>query len=119
MLLDLVLRFVLGGLIISVFSCIAETFEPKTFAGIFGAAPSVALATLSLAFAKHGALYTATEGRSMVVGALALLGYSCACVAAAKRRRLPIWLGAGAAWGVWFALVFVLWKLGTATGILS
>ena len=44
---DIVLRFFIGGLIVSVFSLISDLLKPKTFAGLFGAAPSVALATLA------------------------------------------------------------------------
>jgi len=86
---ELIVRFLLGGAIVSIVACIAEMFEPKTFAGLFGAAPSVALATLMLAYSKHGPSYVAIEGRSMVAGAFALLSYSCACVAGSKNERLP------------------------------
>jgi hypothetical protein len=113
MLGELALRFLLGGAIVSLFAIVAEMFEPKTFAGIFGAAPSVALATLALAFAKHGAAYASTEGRSMVLGAVALLAYSAACVGLTKSKRVAVWLGAIAAWSVWFAIAFV------ALGLLS
>jgi hypothetical protein len=39
-------------------------------------APSVALGTLGLAFYRHGGDYVAIEGRSMVIGAVALGAYS-------------------------------------------
>ena len=44
--------------------------KPKSFAGLFGAAPSVALATLALAVHKHGPAYGSIEGRSMILGAI-------------------------------------------------
>ena len=53
-----------------------DMLRPKSFAGLFGAAPSVALATLTLAFWKHGGGYVATEGRSMIIGAIAFAVYS-------------------------------------------
>ena len=53
-----------------------DVLRPKSFAGLFGAAPSVALATLTLAFWKHGGGYVATEGRSMIIGAISLAVYS-------------------------------------------
>jgi hypothetical protein len=118
MLSELAVRFLLGGAIVSAFSVVAEMWEPKTFAGIFGAAPSVALASLALAFHKHGGAYVAIEGRSMVIGALGLFAYSCACVAAAKREHVPVWLGAAAAWVVWFMTAFGLWRLGGMSGAL-
>jgi uncharacterized membrane protein (GlpM family) len=116
---ELIVRFVLGGAIVSIVAGIAEMLEPKTFAGLFGAAPSVALATLILAYSKHGPSYVATEGRSMVIGAIALFSYSCACVAGSKNRHLPVWLVASAAWGVWFVVVIALWASGRARGVWS
>lgn len=51
---------------------LGDIVRPKSFAGIFGGAPSVALATLALTTHAKGAEYTATEARSMVIGAAAL-----------------------------------------------
>lgn len=74
--MDYVIRFLAGGLIVSVFAILGDVLRPKSFAGLFGAAPSVALATLTLAFAKQGGGYVAHEGRSMMLGALAMILYS-------------------------------------------
>ncbi|MBV9438058.1 MAG: DUF3147 family protein, partial [Acidobacteria bacterium] len=63
---DLVLRFVIGGLVVSAFALIGDLLKPKSFAGLFGAAPSVALATLTLTIFKDGKSYAAVEARSMV-----------------------------------------------------
>jgi hypothetical protein len=48
--LDYVIRFVIGGAIASLFAVLGDVFRPKSFGGLFGAAPSVALATLTLTF---------------------------------------------------------------------
>ena len=42
-------RFLIGGLAVSVFALLGDMLRPKTFAGLFGAAPFVALATLGIA----------------------------------------------------------------------
>lgn len=76
MLKDIVIRFLLGGAIVSIFAVLGDLFRPKSFAGLFGAAPSVALATLGLTIAKEGGFYASIEGRSMMVGAVALGLYS-------------------------------------------
>ena len=76
MLTDLLLRFLIGGLVVSVFALAGDLFKPKSFAGLFSAAPSVALASLGLAIANHGPAYAAIEGRSMMVGAVAFFAYS-------------------------------------------
>jgi hypothetical protein len=51
---DLVIRFFVGGVVVSVFAALAEIFRPKSFAGLFGAAPSIALATVGITIAHHG-----------------------------------------------------------------
>ncbi|MHC6153083.1 hypothetical protein ACVSQB_14940 [Bradyrhizobium elkanii] len=51
---DYALRFPIGGLVVSLFAILGDVLRPKNFAGLFGAAPSVALATLDLPFYKHG-----------------------------------------------------------------
>ena len=61
-------RFLIGGAVVSVFAIIGDLLKPKSFAGLFGAAPSVALATLGLTAASEGVAYAATEARSMVAG---------------------------------------------------
>ena len=114
---ELLVRFMLGGAIVSAFAALGELFEPKTFAGIFGAAPSVAIATLALAFAQHGADYVRLEARSMLVGSAALFVYGAVCVFAAKRRNVPVWLGAGLAWIAWFAAAFGLFVLARSIGV--
>jgi len=70
------IRFVVGGLVVSVFALIGGLLKPRSFAGLFGAAPSVALATLGLTVAKEGRSYAAIEARSMMVGAIALFTYA-------------------------------------------
>ena len=45
---EILIRFLIGGVVVSVFAVIGDILKPKSFAGLFGAAPSVALATLGL-----------------------------------------------------------------------
>jgi len=78
--MDWILRFLVGGTIVSLFALIADVLKPKGFAGLFGAAPSVALATLSLTLASEGKLYAAMEARSMIAGAAALFLYTLGCL---------------------------------------
>jgi hypothetical protein len=70
------LSFSAGGIVVSTFAVLGDVLRPKSFAGLFGAAPSVALATLSLTLWKEGSDYVSIEGRSMILGALALAAYS-------------------------------------------
>ena len=64
---------------------LGDVFRPKSFAGLFGAAPSVGLATLAIAFWNQGPAYAALEGRSMMIGSLALCLYSVAVCQLMKR----------------------------------
>src|ERR1700691_5871047 len=66
--MQLVIRFVIGGLAVCAFALLGEVLRPKTFAGLFAAAPSVALATLTLTLLANGKHYAAIEARSMAVG---------------------------------------------------
>jgi hypothetical protein len=75
-LMDYLVRFIAGGLVVSGFAILGDILRPKSFAGLFGAAPSVALATLSLALWKEGGEYVSLEARSMILGSLALALYS-------------------------------------------
>src|SRR6266403_285818 len=73
---ELFLRFVIGGIVVSAFAILGDLFKPKSFAGLFGAAPSVALATLALTVASQGRSYAAIEARSMIAGAIAFFVYA-------------------------------------------
>lgn len=85
--MEYVARFLAGGLVVSAFAVIADILRPKSFAGLFGAAPSVALATLGLVLWKEGDAYASIEGRSMMLGALALAVYSLAVCQLLMRLR--------------------------------
>ena len=71
MLQEILIRFAIGGFVVSAFALLGDLLKPESFAGLFGAAPSVALATLGLALHAHGASYAAQEARSMTGGAVA------------------------------------------------
>jgi hypothetical protein len=50
--MDYLIRFLAGGVLVSLFAIVGDVLRPKSFAGLIGAAPSVALATLTLAFSQ-------------------------------------------------------------------
>jgi hypothetical protein len=107
---QILIRFLIGGTVVSVFAVMGDLFKPKSFAGIFGAAPSVALATLGLTVATEGTLYAATESRSMMAGAVAFFLYA-SCVSwvmmhyrfkavAVTTFSMPLWMAV--AFGLWY-----------------
>lgn len=108
--MELLLRFLLGGGAVCLFAAIGDVTRPKSFAGVFGAAPSVALATLALTAHAKGVTYTALEARSMIIGAVALLLYVWICrrwfwhgrksVTIITLASLPAWLSSALAGGL-------------------
>lgn len=107
---ELGLRFLIGGTIVTSFAVLGEIFRPKSFAGLFGAAPSIALATIGITIVHHGKAYAAIEARSMIFGSIAFFCYACAASWLLMRFKphaltttialLPVWLGASL--GLWF-----------------
>ena len=104
-------RFIIGGTIVSFFAVLAEMFRPKSFAGLFGAAPSVALATLAITIGARGKAYAAIETHFMIFGSI---GFCCYAMTACwvLRRFKPGALKASLALlPIWFAVSFGLWSL--------
>ena len=60
-----------GGLFVVAFALVSEVLKPKRFAGLFSAAPSVALANLAVVVAIKGHAEAIASTRGMVIGALA------------------------------------------------
>jgi hypothetical protein len=108
MLAEVLVRFFLGGTIVSLFAIVGGAFKPKTLAGTFAAAPSVALVSLGAAYVARDRTYVALEARSMLLGAVAFIAYSLACVLVTKNRRVPVWAGALMSWGVWLVVATLL-----------
>jgi hypothetical protein len=106
---QILVRFLVGGAVVSVFAAVGDVLKPKSFAGLFGAAPSVALATLGLTIAAEGTSYAAIEARSMMAGALALFAYASFVSWLMVRYNvkaivtticsMPLWIGV--AFGIW------------------
>lgn len=101
------IRFLVGGVVVSFFAVLSEMFRPKSFAGLFGAAPSIALATIGVTILHNGRLYAAAETRSMIFGAAGFFCYACAASWLLMRFKppalvvtmalLPVWFGASVA----------------------
>lgn len=96
---------------------IGDVVRPKSFAGLFGAAPSIALATIGLTIVENGTHYAGIEARSMILGAVGLFVYT-SCVSWLLMRfkpaslivtvsLMPIWLASSL--GLWYLLARTLW----------
>jgi hypothetical protein len=105
----ILIRFFIGGVSVSTFALLGDLFKPKSFAGLFGAAPSVALATLALSAVVEGRDNVAVQSTSMMLGAIALFCYA-SCISWVMMHRpmrtiwatilfLPVW--AFVSFGLW------------------
>lgn len=99
--MDLLWRFLLGGAIVSVFAFLGDVVRPKRFAGIFGGAPSVALATLALTAHKSGPLMASLEARSMILSSFGFVLYVYVALRLLATARWPPLLVAFAGLGIW------------------
>ena len=107
---EILVRFVMGGVVVSAFALLGDLLKPKSFAGLFGAAPSVALATLVLTVSKQGKEYASLEARSMLIGAIAFSFYALVVSRLLIRRKLPVLPVTGFSMAVWFACAFGCWN---------
>jgi uncharacterized membrane protein (GlpM family) len=107
--MQLLIRFVVGGLIVSLFAVLSDVLKPKSFAGLLGAAPSVALATLGLTVVSNGKLYAALEARSMIVGALAFCLYAVLSSWLLMKKRIPAATATISGLALWLCLALGAW----------
>jgi len=106
---QILIRFLVGGAVVSAFAIIGDLLKPKSFAGLFGAAPSVALATLGLTIATEGASYAATESRSMIAGAIAFMAFASCVSWVMMRHKVSALLVAICSMPLWFGIAFGFW----------
>ena len=105
---EIIVRVIVGGSVVTLFSLIGTVLKPKSFAGLFGAAPSVALATLFLTVAKEGKQYASLEARSMILGAIAFAVYAFVVSRILIRRKPPVLFTTALAIVLWFGCAFGL-----------
>lgn len=103
--LVLLLKGLAGGALVVVFALLCEGLNPKRFAGLFGAAPSVAIAGLAITLLDKGAGEAHQNTIGMIAGGVGMVGYAAAVVPLLKRwgakraaaAGLPIWAATAAA----------------------
>lgn len=84
-LVTILLKTVCGGALVLAFAVLSEMLTPKRFAGILGAAPSVAIAGLAIGALSTGAQQQAVAAATMIAGAFGLVAYSVVAVPAVSR----------------------------------
>lgn len=73
-----VAKFLAGGTLVVLFALVSESFEPKRFAGLFSAAPSVLLASLMVTVVLEGTVPASASASGAVAGAVGLLVFALA-----------------------------------------
>jgi hypothetical protein len=68
-------KAVMGGALVSVFALLGRVLRPKWFAGLFGAAPSVAIASLTLTVLDKGNHAASIAGAGMCFGAAGFVAF--------------------------------------------
>jgi hypothetical protein len=106
---EIIFRVIAGGVFVSAFSLLGDLLKPKSFAGLFGAAPSIALATLALTVMENGKAYASLEARSMILGSMAFSLYAYFVSRLLIRRRLPALATTASLIVIWFGCAFGLW----------
>lgn len=102
MLLEYFVRFIAGGLLVSAFALISQACEPKQFAGIFSAAPSVLLAGLALTLLFKSADSATLTAEGAIAGAVGMVFYSLLATRLIQRyKALP---GSTMALASWFVV---------------
>ena len=95
-----------GGLFVTAFALVGEMLKPKRFSGLFGAAPSVALANLLVIMLAKGHGPARDNGIGMIVGGAAM---ALACLAGVVLiRRYRARRGSTMLCGVWLVLAVTL-----------
>jgi uncharacterized membrane protein (GlpM family) len=104
----MLLRFLIGGASVVIFSLVGKVARPQSFAGLFGAAPSVALASLILTADNSGKVYAASQCYYMMAGAIAFLAYATAVSCMLRRARHTALFTTIVLMPIWFVVAFTL-----------
>jgi hypothetical protein len=80
-------KFLAGGAMVVLFALVSESFEPKRFAGLFSAAPSVLLASLIVTIVLEGTTPARESASGAVAGAVGLVAFALASAWAVYRFK--------------------------------
>ena len=94
--MEYIIRFLAGGIAVSLFSVMGDLLRLKASRAYPGAAPSIAVATLALTISAKGVGYAELEARSMMLGFVALCLYSASVCHLTSYRAYARHAGDGA-----------------------
>jgi uncharacterized membrane protein (GlpM family) len=104
----LAIKGLAGGTLVVAFALLSQSLEPKRFAGLFSAAPAVALAGLTVTLLDKSAHDAHQSAAGMIAGGVGMAVYAAAVISLLRRARpLPASLSAIGVWIVIAAIVAV------------
>ncbi len=83
--ISVVVKALAGGSLVVLFALLSQSLQPKRFAGLFGAAPAVAIAGLAVTLISKGAFDAKDATLGMLAGSAGMVAYACATVLLLKR----------------------------------
>lgn len=108
--LILVCKTAVGGLLVVAFALLGETLKPKRFAGLFSAAPAVAIAGMTVTLLSKGSHDVRESAIGMLAGCAGMTAYAAAAML--LLRRMPARAASALAMTVWVAVAGVIaWAL--------
>ena len=105
----LLIKTVDGGLFVVAFALLGEVLEPKRFAGLFAAAPSVALASLTVVLVTKTHHDGVDNAMGMLIGAVGFVAY--ALLARRLMDAIGTLKGVALAIVIWLAVALVGWAV--------
>jgi uncharacterized membrane protein (GlpM family) len=104
--LILAIKGLAGGALVVAFALLSQGLEPKRFAGLFSAAPAVALAGLTVTLLDKGAHDAHQSAAGMIAGGVGMAVYAAAVIPLLRRTRpAPASLSAIGVWTLVAAVV--------------
>lgn len=98
----LAIKGLAGGSLVVAFALLSEGLIPKRFAGLFSAAPAVALAGLAVVLLDKGSHDAHRNTTGMIAGAVGMMAYAAAVIPLLRRTRAA--RAAAIALGAWFCV---------------
>lgn len=104
--LILAVKGLAGGTLVTAFALLSQGLSPKRFAGLFSAAPAVAIAGLTIALLDKGAHEAHQGAVGMLAGAAGMIAY--AALAVPLLKRLQASRAAVLSLGAWFIVAAIV-----------
>lgn len=98
----LAIKGLVGGTLVVAFALLSEGLSPKRFAGLFSAAPAVAIAGLAVVLLDEGSHDAHVSATGMIAGGVGMMAYAAAVVP--LLRRMTALRAAALAMTAWFGV---------------